>query len=104
MSDSQKRHDPTEPRESTESRDAGEQRDPTEQQEPQPTPQGGFGAFSRQYRDRWAANHPNSRRIHGDATSRGAPPSEAAEAPADLADLADHDVRDGDGGSDPEPG
>lgn len=42
---------------------------------------GGFGAFSQQYRDRWAAGHPNAKRTREDDA---APPAPApAESPAE---------------------
>lgn len=94
MSDSRDRQDPMEQRDKTGERDAGEQREATERQDVTPLKTGGFGAFSRQYRDRWAANHPRSKRIHGDAASDGVTPIGAARKPA-----ADVEGRDMDGGS-----
>lgn len=46
---------------------------------------GGFGAFAQQYRDRWAANHPNAKPRDGadaaDPAAGNAPP-DAATPPA----------------------
>lgn len=80
MSDSRDRHD------SSEQGDTNEQRDTTEQQDATPPKAGGFGAFSGQYRDRWAANHPNSKRIHGEAASAPTPPVGEAGTPAEAGD------------------
>lgn len=44
------------------SSDNGTTNTPPPQDPPQPQPKkGGFGAFSQQYRDRWAADHPNAK-------------------------------------------
>lgn len=95
MSDSRDRHDSTEQHDATAERDDREQqRDATERQDVTPLRTGGFGAFSKQYRDRWAANHPGSRRIHGDAASVGITPISAAKKPP-----TDGEGRGMDGGS-----
>jgi hypothetical protein len=94
MSDSRDRHDSTEQRDTTAEHDDREQHDVTEQQDVTPLKTGGFGAFSKQYRDRWAANHPGSRRIHGDAASGSVTPIGAARTPP-----ADAERRDTGGGA-----
>ncbi|HEY0971285.1 MAG TPA: hypothetical protein VGE02_09985 [Gemmatimonadales bacterium] len=88
MSDTRDREDSAEQREVMEEREETEQRvgsqelpGASERQDVTPLETGGFGAFSRQYRDRWAANHPSSRRIHGDAASSGVTPIGAARKP-----------------------
>ena len=35
--------------------------------------QGGFGAFAQQYRDRWAAGHPDAKRTSGEEPSATTP-------------------------------
>lgn len=40
---------------------------------------GGFGAFSQQYRDRWAANHPNAKKTGVDGNSTPTPETPAAQ-------------------------
>jgi hypothetical protein len=94
MSDSQDRHDSKEQRDTTQKRDDREQLDAPEGQDVAPQKAGGFSAFSKQYRDRWAASHPNSRRIHGDADSDGVTPTRAARTSS-----ADVEGRDTDGES-----
>jgi hypothetical protein len=47
--------------------DSNEQKDAT-------TPKkGGFGAFADQYRDRWAANHPSTKKSPGDGAAPSTP-------------------------------
>ena len=42
--------------------------------------QGGFGAFAQQYRDRWAAGHPDAKPTSGEETSATTPGRDAPAA------------------------
>lgn len=54
--------------------------DETNQQDATTPKKGGFGAFSQQYRDRWAANHPNAKKasVDGSSASTSTPDAPAA--------------------------
>ena len=52
--------------------------DETNPQDATTPKKGGFGAFSQQYRDRWAANHPNAKKPGAEG---GATPSSTPDAP-----------------------
>lgn len=58
--------------------------DETNQQDATTRKKGGFGAFWQQYRDRWAANHPNAKKASVDDSSA---PTSALDAPAADAPL-----------------
>ncbi len=51
-----------------------------------PPGKGGFGEFAQRYRDRWAANHPNSKWANGDGAPTPTPPTDTPS--ADDADSA----------------
>ena len=55
---------------------------------------GGFGAFSQNYRDRWAAGHPNAKQPAASGNPQAAPTSDPApDAPSDDASAPDADTK-----------